>query len=88
MRINRVRLARAEKFCAFMDLPCAIFRSFYNSVISQIRDAMEAIKNLVIKKASEIEKQLINEKCESVMDCLFPVTAVGVNAALVPYMVL
>jgi len=41
-----------------------LYLDHYNTVISQICDATEAIKNLVIKKAGEIEKQLTNEKCE------------------------
>lgn len=34
MRLLGIGLAGAEKFCAFMDLPRPIFKSFYSTIIS------------------------------------------------------
>lgn len=58
-----IGLAGAEKFCAFIDLPRPIFKSFYSTVVSQIHDVTEGIKKLSIKKAGKLEIWLANEKC-------------------------
>lgn len=66
MRLLGVSLGGSEKFCAFMDLPRPIFKSFYSVVVKQIRDATVCIKKISFKLAGEEEKKETAEKCVNV----------------------
>lgn len=62
MRLLGVGLNGTKKFCAFMDLPRPIFQSFYDSIISTIFTASEAVCQESMKKAVKQEKYIFVEK--------------------------
>ncbi|XP_074102360.1 uncharacterized protein LOC141529625 [Cotesia typhae] len=61
MRIISIGLSGAERFCAFMDLPRPMFHSFYDRLVTQIRNAARNCCDLVLKKAA---KEEIQETCK------------------------
>ena len=65
MRLIGIGANGIAKFCAFMCLPKPIFRSYYNSVINAISIATNTVRDMSIKYAAVLEKQMSEEDGKS-----------------------
>jgi len=62
MRLLGIGLNGVIKFCAFMDLPRPIFKSFYDAIIKSVAVATSAVRDISIRKTGIQEKELSIEK--------------------------
>lgn len=65
MRLLGIDLNGIVKFCAFMDLPRPIFKSFYDKIIKNISVATEAVSKQSMTRAAAQEKTMSEEQGET-----------------------
>ena len=61
MRLLRICLRRATKFCGLLDLPPRLQQTTYDMIINNIHSATSSIVQLVTKQAANEEQQNITK---------------------------